>query len=453
MRMKNKDEIALHDYFDNLLSPTERADFEEVLVEYIDLAIDLRKLKTLQRILRNLPTAFDPDEKIIENIIDSLNDVEGQFEEESEVEEEFEKEFKAESDFEIEEEVEEGSVEEIEEEFEEELVPSEPEIEPEIKKEKKKKKPPHKKSPPKKKPSKKKPPKKKPPQKRTVGRESRSLRAKTKFRLKRIFTFIILIVFVSIVGAGYYYYQKMDTTFPWKVNVISESSAPNANLLPNFLDEGEYLATYKNNFVRVIITNKGIIELTGESEIAIIDGTQSLSSILLKKGTLKFKPQLENVLFQLIYNDVKIQSRNSEFEITTSNNKISTLHILTKLVEVHLGDIITKIPYNHTFQILNNRHISIPIITNSSKKLSRLVNQFDIQQNDRTLKSILNLSTRKNAYTLLFILQKVTPTNRELIIEKLQQNFPLPDSITKIDILMLDNDALNSWWEEIYSTM
>jgi len=51
------------------------------------------------------------------------------------------------------------------------------------------------------------------------------------------------------------------------------------------------------------------------------------------------------------------------------------------------------------------------------------------------------------------LLQKVQPANRELILEKLQQYFPLPSSITKVDILMLDNTALNTWWEEIYRTM
>jgi len=51
------------------------------------------------------------------------------------------------------------------------------------------------------------------------------------------------------------------------------------------------------------------------------------------------------------------------------------------------------------------------------------------------------------------MIQKVTPSNRELILEKLQKYFPLPNSISKIDILMLDNTALNTWWEEIYRTM
>ena len=74
----DNDEIFLHDYFDNLLSPAEQEKFENYIVDNIDLAIELGKLKNLQRNLKNLPSNFSPPDTVIENIIDSLLEGENQ---------------------------------------------------------------------------------------------------------------------------------------------------------------------------------------------------------------------------------------------------------------------------------------------------------------------------------------------------------------------------------------
>ena len=67
-----KDEILLHDYFDNLLSSDEQQHFEEYIVDHIELAIDLGRLKNLRRNLKNMPSNFTPPDAVIENIISSL---------------------------------------------------------------------------------------------------------------------------------------------------------------------------------------------------------------------------------------------------------------------------------------------------------------------------------------------------------------------------------------------
>ncbi|MBU0472698.1 MAG: hypothetical protein KKF62_00905 [Bacteroidetes bacterium] len=68
----DRNEILLHDYFDNLLSEEEQTEFEDCLLDNIDLAIELGKLKNLQRNLNNLPSNFTPQDTVIENIINSL---------------------------------------------------------------------------------------------------------------------------------------------------------------------------------------------------------------------------------------------------------------------------------------------------------------------------------------------------------------------------------------------
>ena len=67
-----KDEILLHDYFDNLLSKEQEEQFEEYIVDHIELAIDLGRLKNLRRNLKNMSSNFTPPDSVIENIVSSL---------------------------------------------------------------------------------------------------------------------------------------------------------------------------------------------------------------------------------------------------------------------------------------------------------------------------------------------------------------------------------------------
>jgi len=382
--MTNPDQILLHDYFDNLLSPEAQKEFEETLLDKIDLAIDLGKLKNLQRNLHNLSSNFEPNEIVIENIIASL--------------------------------------------LEDKVKIDSPEIEVEKEDTKRKKK--------------------------KIKKERKGLKALTKFRLKRLFTFFAFLSFIALIAAGYLYFQKENSSFPWEVSLISENSSSELqSIVSSGLGSNAHLTIGKDESVKITIVNNGIFELHGESEIEIISGTQLQNSIIIENGNLEFTPQIGNISFQLIHNEIILQSKNSQFEITASNTSTSKVKVLTNFVDINLKNVVSKIPFNHTIQYLDKNHISLPLISNASKQLTKLVHEFDIKQSNKTILSILKLSTKKNVFTLFFMLSKVTPTHRELVIEKLQHFYPLPKSITILDILMLNNDALETWWEEIYSSL
>ena len=226
--MNNEDQIALQDYFDDLLSEDERNDFENILLENIDLAIDLGKLKDLRRNLHNLPSNFDPSETIIENIFDSL------LEESEEV----------------------ASIED------------ESEGENQNKSKDKSKSVPKK--------------------KREIKKKQKVLKAKTKFRLKRLLIFSAFVFFIVIIGAGYYLFQQQNSTFPWKVSVLSENvSSELQSLVSSGLNLDVHLKTSGNDIIKITIPDNGVIELSGESGIVITYGTQLLNSILLENGNLK----------------------------------------------------------------------------------------------------------------------------------------------------------------------
>ncbi len=387
-----KEEILLHDYFDNLLSPDEQKEFEEYLLDNIDLAIELGKLKNLQRNINNLSSNFSPPDSVIENIINSLleND-----EKNSEI-----------IDLDID-----ASQIESEEELESKLE--------EAKNEKKKK--------------------------GKKIRVKKPISAKTKFRLKKILHLFLFLILITAIGYGYILYKAENKTTPWQVKISSNNEGTQTSQI----GLNSIFTTKDNEKVEIQISNIAKIELSEKSKIKILEGTKSYTSIKLYNGNCTFIPEYNNQLFELKLKNIIISSKNSKFSIKEFNNSVK-VKVETNYISLNLENADYRVPKNYEFTILGQSKISIPVSNNSSKQFRRLIESYNITENEIVLKKIIKSSTITNAFTLYYILSYVTPEYRELIINKLQKLVPLPPSTKEEDILMLLQKPLNAWWDEIY---
>jgi FecR protein len=380
------DEILLHDYFDNLLSQEEQEKFEEYLIDNIELAIDLGKLKNLERNLKNLSSNFTPPETLIENIIKSV--------------------------------VENSEIIDITE--DEPVVSILEKEEVEIGKEKEKKK------------------------------EKRKLRPKTKYKLKKAFSGFLIIIVLIAIGLVYYFYDKENSTTPWEINLLSINNSQSLqDIETTGLQINSTLNTSDKEELEIIIADKGTIALSSKSKIEVVEGTKSLNSILYYSGNLNFIPMPNNEIFSVIFDNISVQSTNSEFSVNENKNKI-TINVKTNFITIFDGSDKYNVPERHEFNILNKRQISIPINQNSSLNFTELINSYSNAPNESLMDKIITSATSDEVFTLYFLLPHVTPEYRELIIEKLQNYIPIPASTSKENILILDQSALKDWWEEIY---
>ena len=374
-----KEEILLHNYFDNLLTKDEQTEFEDCLLDNIDLAMELGKLKNLQRNLNNLPSNFNPPDTIIENIINSL----------------------------------------LNQNLANKNIDSkQTKQKDKISKEKKKNK--------------------------------RKLRPKTKYRLKQTALISLIVIFIGALVLAYFLIVKNSKTTPWEINSTNlETNQTNNNTLNNKLEENSIFETKEGDNFIIFIENSGTINLNGKSKIEVLDGTKSLNSINYYFGNLNFNPDLNNKLFEVNFNKVQIHSINSNFSIST-NSENPRVNIFSNFITLKSKGIEFKIPSNHSFYFVTDNAISIPTNNNSSEEFIKLISSYSLTKNDFLLPKIIKSTTKKELFSLFFMLSQVAPEYRELIIEKLQKIVPLPSTITKENILFLDQSSLNTWWDQIY---
>ncbi len=383
-----KDKILLHDYFDNILSENEQKEFEEYLLDNIDLAIELGRLKNLQRNINNLSSNFSPPESVIENIIDSLLENE-------------------------------EDTDTIKLDIDANQIDSEEELESkieEVKKEKKKKK-----------------------------RERKGISPKTKFKLKRLSFISLFIIFIAALVYGYILYETDNKTTPWQAHFTSVD----ANKQTSQINLNSFIETKENEQIEIQITDIAKIKLSKNGKIKAIAGTKSLSSIILYSGNFTFTPEFNNQLFELEFNKIVFKSKDAKFSITEVNNN-TKVNVITNYISVILENEKLKIPKNFEFIVFSKTEISIPINKNTSNQFKNLIKSYSISLNEVVLKKIIKRSTKLDGYTLLYMLSHVTPEYREQIFNKLQRLVPPPTTATKESILMLLQKPLNDWWDEIY---
>ncbi len=376
---KENEEILLHDYFDNLLSEEEQNRFEDLLLDNIDLAIELGKLKNLQRNLNNLPSTFTPSEKTLDNILNSL--LNNNLSEKEAIEKKKEKNF--------------------------------------FGKEKKEAKP------------------------------RQKFKPKTKFRIKQIFSVLISIAFISALIFGYFLYVDMNNTTPWFVKIVNKSDLSTDPRNKNIeLNINSLFETKKSELAEILIQDAGIIKLNENTKIEVKNGTKSLNSIIYLGGSLSFIPDFKNGLFELIYNNIAIKSSNSEFSIDTTYGNIE-VSVLSNFIYITINGFDFQIPSNYKFSFIGENSISIPINMQTSPEFANLINTYSLSGNEFLLSKIIHNSSKNDVFTLFYLLPQVSPEFREKIIDELSKISPLNSSLTKENILLLDQNALNNWWEEI----
>jgi len=374
-----KEEILLHNYFDNLLSKDEQTEFEDCLLDNIDLAMELGKLKNLQRNLNNLPSNFNPPDVVIENIINSL----------------------------LNQNLANKNIDSKQSKQNAKLIQEKKKI-------------------------------------------KRKLRPKTKYRLKQAALISVIVFFIVALVLGYFLIVKNSKTTPWKINNTNlEATQTNNNTSTEKLEENSIFETKEGDNFLILIENSGTINLYGRSKIKVLVGTKSLNSISYYFGNLNFNPDLNNKLFEVNYNQIQMQSINSNFLIS-SNAENPLVKILSNFIFLKSGGVEFKIPSNHSFYFVADNSISIPTNNNSSEEFIKLISSYSLTKNDVLLSKIIKSATKQESFTLFFMLNQVTPEYRELIIEKLKQIVPLPSSIAKESILFLEQSSLNIWWEQIY---
>ncbi|MEN8192571.1 MAG: hypothetical protein ABFS12_07115, partial [Bacteroidota bacterium] len=368
--------IKLHDYFDELLTPEEEADFQILLMENRNLAIELGKLKDLKRRLKNMPLSFDPPPGIIENIIEKLHSQEKTISKKVEDEKPME-----------------------------------------------------------------------------VASKLKRRKSRSKKKFLSIFLKFLLIILLVGGSGGYYYYYITKPTTPWRVNIVKGEARIGYTVNGTKISENQVFELVEDGEADIYVNDLAVINVNKNVKFEILTANQNKNLISFRYGNLEYTPKLGSKRFEIQIGPLLVISTNSKLKISTDQYGDYELEIISNFLNIELYEDSYRFSRDYIIKIDANREIRIPYNKKSTRKFIKLVENYFYKNDPEILDKIITNASFNDAFTLHYLLPQVTPAKRELIIKKLQSLVPLPFGVEISDILILNKEMLNKWWDEIYSAI
>jgi len=276
-----------------------------------------------------------------------------------------------------------------------------------------------------------------------------------KKKSRKIFLILIIIIILAFGGGGGYYYYIMNMNIsPWRIVPISgEFKIGSNSSSPKQISKNQIFELAEGGESEIYVQDQGIIQVEGKSKIEILSSSKNQNSISFIYGSLEYIPKPMSDKFQIVKGELVITSENSKFRISSDELGDFHLEILSNFLQIQFKHELFRFAHDYVVKIEGDNVIKTPYSNKTTPNFIKLLTEYDYNYDPSTLQKIIDLAVNNDALSLHFLLSRVTPAKRELIIEKLQSITPLPFGVVKSDILILDREMMNKWWDKIYSTI
>ena len=289
--------------------------------------------------------------------------------------------------------------------------------------------------------------------KRKEGRKKSKAEKKVVYKKGKVFNtsdsiVISILLLISLVS---YVLYSITSTNEWKLSSLSGN--PLKNKVPiveaEELVPGDMIATDESSSASINILDIGRINIFENTSFKRLKSDNNGELI---KGKLNVNTAGANENLYIKVPDAVIE----DLYIGTSysvevDSKGNSLILLEKgWLRVGSGDDEIIFPAKYNLKISNGSRVGLPYYSKSGINLISLFEDYLFNGNENTtLERIIESSTVKEAIVLWNLIRRVKPDQRSYVYDKLYKLIPHTEIITKKDILSLDQDKLQIWFDEI----
>lgn len=262
---------------------------------------------------------------------------------------------------------------------------------------------------------------------------------------------LITILPLILIGAGYTVFDFLKLNSPWEVEWkygnYSINGIENANLE---LAKGQTLATKDSSQVILYVPQTGRIELNSNSSVTLLKAKNGGNKILFNRGSIKIIttaiiPYLSVEIGKYIVRDV-----GGVFSIKVINPELTTVFIDFGMAEILYNGKSFMLDEGYNSDLIKGRQPGTPYRFDATDSLKHLIKIFDDKNGDDELvDKIVEQAQKSDALSLLALIPKVSPVKRQILFQKISNYFSPPKDVTRMGVVTLDLDMLNSWWNEI----
>ena len=259
---------------------------------------------------------------------------------------------------------------------------------------------------------------------------------------------IPVIIFLSI--------QFISSSTDWPVTVDSGKAIINDELISSGaeLSDGDRIRTDDVSSATIGIPKVGRISIFGSTTFKRL--TESHSAELFEgKANVNADNPLEELSIKVPEATIKNIGNSATYTVEVDQRGNSTIELNSGWLYVKTLDNDIIFPPNYILNLTKGSGAGVPYSSSASFEFITLIDEYLFGgKRDVTLSSLLKKSSKEDIITLWNLLPRGNAGHQvESIYYRLNELAPHSDAISKVDILLLDPNALNLWLKEIKSNL
>ncbi len=213
---------------------------------------------------------------------------------------------------------------------------------------------------------------------------------------------------------------------------------------------GDWLQTDDSSRALIAVGKIGQVEVRPETRVQLVVASATEHRLALARGAIDAKVDAVPRLFYVETPAGTAIDLGCAYTLETDSLGKGLLHVTGGEVEFQTGQRMARVPLGALVQIRPASGPGTPYVEGAPAPLVRALIAFDFERGRaRAVRNILALSRPQDALSLWHLLQRVQPSLRGVVYDRLAALVPPPPGVTRRGAIALESRALEGYWTKI----
>jgi len=215
---------------------------------------------------------------------------------------------------------------------------------------------------------------------------------------------------------------------------------------------GDWLQTDDSSRALIAVGRIGQVEVRPDTRVQLVVAKANEHRLALARGTIDAKVDAVPRLFFVETPAGTAIDLGCAYTLATDSIGNGLLHVTAGEVEFQTGFHSSRVPLGALAQIRPTTGPGIPYVEDAPAPFVRALIGFDLEQRGtraRAVRTVLALARPHDALSLWHVLQRVDPSLRGVVYDRLSALVPPPPGVTRRAAIALESRALEGYWTKI----
>lgn len=235
------------------------------------------------------------------------------------------------------------------------------------------------------------------------------------------------------------------------VKVLTGSPRAGGNVLAHrdHLVEGQWLVTDSQSAVLIHVGEVGQVRVEPSSRLRIVSTSDSHHRLELQEGMIHSAAWAPSRQFVVETPAGRAVDLGCEYTLAVDGRGHAMLCVETGWVSLERNDRTTLVPSGAQCEMRPGIGPGTPYLAGASSDYVEMLHTFDFEPGTQpSVADLIDKASPCDAFSLVYLVGRVTPTDRGRIFDRVTELYPPWEGITRAGIVALEAAAVTSWQDQ-----